>query len=261
MFGFNRLFFSFFLSSLALVFGDVRFVSLPCSPVCLGCLSPFLPFSPCLSLLFFFFFKMVSGDSVDRLVDGADDQSEVRPDFSGRAIECASTSALGAAGEIAPEEDLKAAQYGSQLGARTLTRYYSTYQIPDGVVLTTPGEAHAFEAPGGSVALYEQSLMTGLRFPVPWFLREFLLFLGLAPRQLMPNAWRIAIGCMVLWELAFGDRHHLTLSEFFCCYIVKEQEPWWFFFANWDPPLTLITGLPSSNSGWKTRYFFISGDG
>lgn len=200
---------------------------------------------------------MVSRDSIDRLVDRADDLSEVRPNPSGRAIEPASTSARGPAGEIAPEEDLKAAQYGSELGARAIARYYPTYQIPKGVVLTAPGEAHAFHAPGGSVALYEQALMVGLRFPVPWFLRELLLYLGLAPGQLMPNTWQIAIGCMVLWELAFEGRHHLTLSEFFHCYVIKKQEPGWFFFASRDLPLTLVTGLPSSNSGWKTRYFFL----
>lgn len=51
---------------------------------------------------------MVSRDFVDRLVDGANDQSEVRPNPSGRVIEPASTSARGAVGEIAPEEDLRA---------------------------------------------------------------------------------------------------------------------------------------------------------
>lgn len=66
---------------------------------------------------------------------------------------------------------------------------------------------------------------------------------------------------MVLWELAFEGRHHLILSKFFRCYVVKEQEPGWFFFANWDPLLTLVMGLPSFNSRWKTRYFFVSGEG
>lgn len=98
--------------------------------------------------------------------------------------------------------------------------------------------------------------MTGLKLPIPWFLRELLLYLGLAPGQLMSNAWRIAIGCMVLWELAFKGQHHLTLNEFFCCYVVKEQKPGWFFFASRDPSLTLVTGLPSFNSRWKTRFFW-----
>lgn len=62
---------------------------------------------------------------------------------------------------------------------------------------------------------------------------------------------------MVLWELAFEGQHHLTLSNFFHCYVVKEQESGWFFFVSRDLPLTLVTGLLSSNNGWKTRYFFL----
>lgn len=65
---------------------------------------------------------------------------------------------------------------------------------------------------------------------------------------------------MVLWELTFQGQHHLTVREFFRCYVVKEQEPRWFFFASRDPLLTLVMGLLSSCSGWKTRYFFISGE-
>lgn len=35
----------------------------------------------------------------------------------------------------------------------------------------------------------------------------------------------------------------------------------WFFFASRDLMLTLVTGLSSSNSGWRTQYFFVSGEG
>lgn len=143
---------------------------------------------------------------------------------------------------------------------RTFTQYHTAYQIPEGVILTASGEAWAFEASGNSIALYDQALMAGLRFPVPWFLREPLLCLGLTPGQLIPNACWIAIGCMVLWELTFQGRHHLTISEFFHYYVVKEQEPGWFFFASRDPPMTLVTRLPSSCSGWMTGYFFVSGE-
>lgn len=202
---------------------------------------------------------MVSRDTVDTMIDEADDL-EVWQVPSGQATKLASTSVQGAAREIAPEEDFKAAQYVSELGAKIFTWYYTIYQIPDGLILTAPGEAQAFGSPSNNVALYEQALMAGLRFSVPWFLRELLFCLGLAPKQLMPNAWRIAIGCMVLWELTFQGRNHLAVREFFRCYVVKEQEPGWFFFASRDPPITLVTGFLSSYSGWKTCYFFILGE-
>lgn len=89
------------------------------------------------------------------MVDMADDLSEVRQNPMERAVKLALTTAQGAAGEIAPEEDFRAAQYSSELGNKTLTRYYSAYLIPEGVVLMALGDAQDFEASDGSVALYE----------------------------------------------------------------------------------------------------------
>lgn len=81
---------------------------------------------------------MVSGDTVDRMVDGADDLFEVRPDPTEQAIEPAPTSARGAIREIAPKQDFMAAKYGSKLGKKTLAQYYFTYLIPEGVGLRPP---------------------------------------------------------------------------------------------------------------------------
>lgn len=168
---------------------------------------------------------------------------------------------LGVAGEISLEENFKATLYDSDLGVRALVWYYSTYLIPKGILFTTRGDSQAFEAPVGSIVLYKQALMVSLRFLVPLFFRESLLCFGLALRQLMPNAWWIAIGCMILWELPFKGEHYLTLNKFFHCYCSKEQEPGWFYIASWDSTTTLITVLPSSNSGWRSRYFFVLGEG
>lgn len=103
--------------------------------------------------------------------------------------------------------------------------------------------------------------MAGLRFSIPLFFRELLFYLGLTLGQLMPNSWQINIGCMILWELTFKGESHLTLNEFFHCHCLKEQEPWWFFFASQDLTTTLVTGLQNSNNGWRSRYFFVSGEG
>lgn len=90
-------------------------------------------------------------------------------------------------GEIAPEHYFTIVSYASKLGVRTLTRFYSTFLIFEGVVLSAPENTRAFEAPADSVALYEQALMMGLRFLVPLFFRELQFYLGLASGQLMPN--------------------------------------------------------------------------
>lgn len=65
------------------------------------------------------------------------------------------TNTRGAVGEIAPEKDFKDAQYGSELGVKTLTRYYTTYFIPKGIVFSAPEDARVFEAPTGNVVLYK----------------------------------------------------------------------------------------------------------
>lgn len=64
---------------------------------------------------------MVSRDTVNRMVNEAGDFLEVWQVPLRQATELASTSARGAAREIAPEEDFKAAQYVSELGVRTFT--------------------------------------------------------------------------------------------------------------------------------------------
>lgn len=86
---------------------------------------------------------MVSRDTANQMVDRIDDLSEVRQNPTKQATEPAPTTTRGVAGEITPEEDVKAAQYGSELGKKTLAQYYSTYLIPEGLVLMA-----LFEAPG-----------------------------------------------------------------------------------------------------------------
>lgn len=116
-------------------------------------------------------------------------------------------------GEIAPEQDFTATLYDSDLEVRTLTWYYSSYLIPEGDVLSTPGDTRPFESPVGSIALYEQALMTDLRFLVPSFFRELLFFLGLAPGQLMLLADSHRMHDPMGVNLQ--GKHHLTLNEFF----------------------------------------------
>lgn len=98
---------------------------------------------------------MVFGDSVDHMVDGIDDLFDIWWDPLKQAIKLAQPNTQGAAGEIIPEENFKAAQYGTELGAKTVARYCLTYLIPKRVALTTPGGALAFKASADSVALYE----------------------------------------------------------------------------------------------------------
>uniref|UniRef100_A0A2N9FI70 Transposase (putative) gypsy type domain-containing protein n=1 Tax=Fagus sylvatica TaxID=28930 RepID=A0A2N9FI70_FAGSY len=84
---------------------------------------------------------------------------------------------------------------------------------------------------GEDVALYEESLVGGLRLPFKPFEREILHRLGISPSQLNPNAWRIMTGLQGIW----GFMRHKGSPK-------------------------LILGLPNSNRSWKPKFFFLCGD-
>ena len=103
--------------------------------------------------------------------------------------------------------------------------------------------------------------MCGLRFPVHLFIMELLHYLNIAPRQLMLNSWRIIISCMVIWTIiSNGDM--ITLNEFVYLYRLKKSKDFGYYeLVPWDRRSQLIIDLPSSFCYWKSRYFFVSGDG
>ncbi|KAL2469869.1 Uncharacterized protein Adt_38005 [Abeliophyllum distichum] len=132
-------------------------------------------------------------------------------------------------------------------------------------------ETHHYRAPGsteylptgrpGEVAIYQDSLKAGLRFPLHPFLVEFLCTFNLSPGQLVPNALRMLnyylLVCLrkgiepsvdvfrLLFEMKPLDRYD--------CYVV---------FSHRDRGIPAhdhfkIPNCPTSNSGWKNRYFFV----
>ncbi|KAL2526093.1 Uncharacterized protein Adt_11147 [Abeliophyllum distichum] len=132
-------------------------------------------------------------------------------------------------------------------------------------------EGHRYRAPGtteylpigrpGEVAIYQDSLKAGLRFPLHPFSVEFFCTFNLSPGQLVLNALRmlnyyllvcvrqgvepsVDVFCL-LFEMKLLDRYD--------CYVV---------FSHRDRGLPSheyfkIPNCPSSNSCWKNRYFFV----
>ncbi|KAL2470943.1 Uncharacterized protein Adt_39079 [Abeliophyllum distichum] len=113
----------------------------------------------------------------------------------------------------------------------------------------------------GEVAIYQDSLKASLRFPLHPFLVEFLCTFNLSPGQLVPNALRMLnyylLVCIrkgiepsvdvfrLLFEMKPLDRYD--------CYVV---------FSHRDRGIPAhdhfkIPNCPTSNSGWKNRYFFV----
>ena len=148
------------------------------------------------------------------------------------------------------------------LKIEVFNKFRDRFQFPDETRARLPrkGEkACAFAR--GEVCFYEAAFLCGLRFPVHSFIIELLHYLNLAPGQLMPNSWRIVISCMVIWTI-IADGDMITLNEFVHLYHLKESKEFGYYkFVPWNRKSRLVVDLPSSFHNWKSRFFFMSGNG
>ncbi|GFY97236.1 hypothetical protein Acr_11g0015420 [Actinidia rufa] len=130
--------------------------------------------------------------------------------------------------------------------------------IPPGVRLRIPGDGETIlSARQGEVAFYEAAFLAGLRFPIHPTIRDILIHYQICPAQLSPNAWRSVICSLVIWRVF---KRHLSCGEFRCLYSLSPlpDSGWYYFKAR--PEKNLLRGSPSNVKGWKTRFFFASGD-
>ena len=113
------------------------------------------------------------------------------------------------------------------------------------------------------VGVYEQALKAGLRFPLNTLKRELLQHLGLFASQISPNAWRVFIAMEVLYGAMSDGSRSLTIREFLHCYHPDEidKSNGMYSFAFRKSVLKVIYETPDSNRDWKSRYFFLEGDG
>ena len=62
--------------------------------------------------------------------------------------------------------------------------------------------------------------------------------------------------------MTIADGDMITLNKFTHLYRLKESKEFGYYeFVPWDRSSRLIVDLPSSFRYWKSRYFFVSGDG
>ena len=138
------------------------------------------------------------------------------------------------------------------------------YQIPDHIPIRLPYKSEKCYYDGvEDVGVYEQALKAGLRFPLNSLKRELLQYLGLSISQIPPNAWRVFIAMEVLYEAMSNDARSLTIREFLHCYRLDEIEKskGMYSFAPRKFVLKVSYETPDSNRDWKSRYFFLEGDG
>ena len=138
------------------------------------------------------------------------------------------------------------------------------YQIPDHIPIRLPYQSEKCYYDGvDDIGVYEQALKAGFRFPLNTLKRELLQHLGLSVSQISPNAWRVFIAMEVLYGAMSGGSKSLTVREFLHCYRPDEidKSRRMYSFVPRKSVLKVIYETPDSNRDWKSRYFFLEGDG
>ena len=81
--------------------------------------------------------------------------------------------------------------------------------------------------------------------------------------QVSPNAWRVFIAMEVLYGAMSNGSRSLTVREFLHCYRPDEidKSRGMYSFVPRKSVLKVIYETPDSNRDWKSRYFFLEGDG
>ncbi|GFZ03421.1 hypothetical protein Acr_16g0000450 [Actinidia rufa] len=147
---------------------------------------------------------------------------------------------------------------GNAMSQAELDKLGSTYSFPSGIRLRIPGDGETIlSARQGEVAFYEAAFLAGLRLPLHPTIREILIHYKICPAQLSPNAWRSVICSLVVWR---HFKRHMSCDEFRGLYSLSPlpDSGWYYFKAR--PEKNLFRGSPSNVKGWKTRFFFASGD-
>ena len=128
-----------------------------------------------------------------------------------------------------PPRSFHALKEKCSLNEETLGRFRDRFQFREETRIRLPrsGEKSCAFA-HGEVCFYEATFLCGLRFPIHPFIMDLLHYLNIAPRQLMPNSWRIVISCMVIWTI-IADKDMITLNEFIHLYRLKESKEFGYY--------------------------------
>jgi hypothetical protein len=132
------------------------------------------------------------------------------------------------------------------------------YDIPPTVRMfyQTPG---ARLINGGDITLFERMFLAGLRLPYPEIARDFVLFLMVAPSQIMPNAWRYMFASYILWRLVL--KKEMKILQFLNIYRPRQTSEGMIELCVRHPPtfIKLKSGL-TNNKFWEQQFFRVSGD-
>ena len=190
----------------------------------------------------------VQSSELETRLSSSDDLMEVEEDIIVFVLR--EVRAFHAPGEVCSLDD------------ETLSRFKGRFQFPDRVRICLPREEERdCHFSSMEVCFYEAVFLFLLRFLVHPFIIELLGHCNIAPRQLMPNSWRIMISYMGIW-LAAVEGDMVKVDEFTYLYRLKESKEYGYYeLVPWTREARTVRGLPSSFKYWKSQFFFMSGDG
>ena len=134
------------------------------------------------------------------------------------------------------------------------------FQFPVEYEVSVPSpEDRVVCPPDGRLAIYQDSLWGGLRFPIPEFVRSLFRFYNVVPAQLTPNSIRVVLAFGVLCFLCEIRPRTSLFRAFFVLRRNPHAEGWWCFGPR--PKRVLFKGFSSSIHGWREKFFFLGTHG
>ncbi|RWW36941.1 hypothetical protein BHE74_00058001, partial [Ensete ventricosum] len=138
----------------------------------------------------------------------------------------------------------------------SLAAIRARYSIPTeyGLHVPEPGQRpYSLDVPGMCISV--DALEAGLRFPLHPLIEECLKWWRISPSQVAPNSWRYLV--VFLGECR-GAGIIPTRDLFMACFRLCKSRGGYYLTARVG---FRVSGAPSSNKGWKSRYLYVSGLG
>lgn len=158
----------------------------------------------------------------------------------------------------------------SSLSVADLQALRRAYDIPELAVMEILGHRIATVDSDGMaswVALYPLMFANGLQLLFCRHIHDILNFLGLAPAQLHPNAWRLlVVSCVIFRRVLSSDFEEypdLTAQEFLSVYWVLclNESLCSFQALSSEKRIASLERQHSHIKAWSHQFFFVSGSG
>jgi hypothetical protein len=109
------------------------------------------------------------------------------------------------------------------------------------------------------ITLFERMFLAGLWLPFPEITRDLVLFLMVAPSQIMPNAWRYLFASYILWRTVLEKE--MNILQFFNIYRPRQKSDRIIELTVRHPRIFIKMKLGlTNNKFWEQQFFRVSGE-